>query len=174
MCGWLGLLLVVVTAAGIWYFLPRRQALYAGVKKPIVEFLTTELKRFPLHQAVFQNDFSAVQRLLQEGHSIEEETDDGQTVLHIAAECGLEEMCRFVIKHGVKVNALDNFGGTALHAASACQSGVGVIRVLIESGADAQLKDAAGMTPGALAEKYKHFKIAAYLKLRGSYTAGRR
>lgn len=174
MCGWLGLLLVVVTAAGIWYFLPRQQALYAGVKKPIVEFLTTELKRFPLHQAVFQNDFSAVQRLLQEGHSIEEETDDGQTVLHIAAECGLEEMCRFVIKHGVKVNALDNFGGTALHAASACQSGVGVIRVLIESGADAQLKDAAGMTPGALAEKYKHFKIAAYLKLRGSYTAGRR
>lgn len=174
MCGWLGLLLVVVTAAGIWYFLPRRQALYAGVKKPIVEFLTTELKRFPLHQAVFQNDFSALQRLLQEGHSIEEETDDGQTVLHIAAECGLEEMCRFVIKHGVKVNALDNFGGTALHAASACQSGVGVIRVLIESGADAQLKDAAGMTPGALAEKYKHFKIAAYLKLRGSYTAGRR
>ncbi len=174
MCGWLGLLLVVVTAAGIWYFLPRRQALYAGVKKPIVEFLTTELKRFPLHQAVFQNDFSAVQRLLQEGHSIEEETDDGQTVLHIAAECGLEEMCRFVIKHGVKVDALDNFGGTALHAASACQSGVGVIRVLIESGADAQLKDAAGMTPGALAEKYKHFKIAAYLKLRGSYTAGRR
>ena len=174
MCGWLGLLLVVVTAAGIWYFLPRRQALYAGVKKPIVEFLTTELKRFPLHQAVFQNDFSAVQRLLQEGHSIEEETDDGQTVLHIAAECGLEEMCRFVIKHGVKANALDNFGGTALHAASACQSGVGVIRVLIESGADAQLKDAAGMTPGALAEKYKHFKIAAYLKLRGSYTAGRR
>lgn len=174
MCGWLGLLLVVVTAAGIWYFLPRRQALYAGVKKPIVEFLTTELKRFPLHQAVFQNDFSAVQRLLQEGHSIEEETDDGQTALHIAAECGLEEMCRFVIKHGVKVNALDNFGGTALHAASACQSGLGVIRVLIESGADAQLKDAAGMTPGALAEKYKHFKIAAYLKLRGSYTAGRR
>ena len=168
MCGWLGILLVVVIAAGIWYFFPRRQALYAGVNPPIIEFLTTELKRFPLHQAVFQNDVAAVQQLLKEGHSIEEETDDGQTVLHIAAECGLEEMCRIVIKQGVTVDSLDNFGGTALHAAAACQNGVGVIRVLIENGADAHLKDAAGMTPGALAEKYKHLKIAAYLKLRGN------
>ncbi len=145
----------------------RKKRLYQGVNPPIVEFLKTELNRFPLHQAVFENNFSKVDKLLRQGHSLSEETDDGQTPLHIAAECGLDAMCRFLIKRGVAVDTLDNFGGTALHAAAACQSGVKVIKILIKAGSDFRLKDAAGMTPLALAEKYKHFKVSSYLKFYG-------
>ena len=163
--------LLLVLAACVLYAAVRpvrKKRLYHGVNPPIVEFLTTELNRFPLHRAVFQNDFRAVSRLLKESPSLKTETDDGQTPLHIAAECGLETMCKYLIKRGADVNALDNFGGTPLHAAAACQNGVKVIKILACHGADLHLKDAAGMTPRALAEKYKHYKIAAYLKFRGA------
>lgn len=167
------LLVLVLLAAAGWIFClavhrSRKRRLYWGVNPPIVEFLTTELNRFPLHQAVFKNDFHAVDKLLKQSYTLDMETDDGQTPLHIAAECGLEEMCRHLLKCGARIDARDNFGGTPLHAAAACQSGVKVIKTLVEHGADLRLKDAAGMTPAALAEKYKHYKIAAYLKLRGS------
>ena len=165
------LVFVLLLAAG-WIFVlavqrSRKKHFYIGVTPPIVEFLSTELNRFPLHQAVFQNDFHAVDKLLKQSYRLDMETDDGQTPLHIAAECGLDSMCRHLLKRGASINKLDNFGGTPLHAAAACQSGVKVIKTLVEHGADLRLKDAAGMTPAALAEKYKHYKIAAYLKLRG-------
>ncbi len=167
--GWMVVLLVLL-AGWIFYLSYRREReirLYHGVNPSIVAFLTTELKRFPLHQAVFQNDFETVEKLLQSGASLSQETDDGQTPLHIAAECGLCAMCRLLLKRGADIRTLDNFGGTPLHAAAACQSGVKVIKLLLQHGVDAQQKDSAGMTPLALAEKYKHFKIAAYLRLRG-------
>lgn len=163
--GWLLLvLLAAVAGVGISYFSFRRKELYAGVNPPIVEFLNTELNRFPLHQAVFKNDFSEVEKLLAQGFHLTDETDDGQTPLHIAAECGLAEMCKILLEQGAQIDALDNFGGTALHAAAACQKKVDVIRVLVEHGSNIQIKDLAGMTPLELAEKYKHFKIAAYLR----------
>lgn len=146
----------------------RKQGLYRGVNEPIVAFLSTELNRFPLHQAVFRNDFSLTNKLLKQGYTVAHETDDGQTPLHIAAECGLDAMCAFLLKNGADVDALDNFGGTPLHAAAACQKGVAVIRALVEKGADVRLKDAAGMTPLALAKKYNHSHVAAYLKSHGA------
>lgn len=146
----------------------RKQGLYKGVNQPIVAFLSTELNRFPLHQAVFRNDFTLADQLLDQGYTVAHETDDGQTPLHVAAECGLAAMCKFLLKNSAEVDALDNFGGSPLHAAAACQSGVAVIRILVEKGADIHLKDAAGMTPLALSKKYKHARIAAYLKSLGA------
>ena len=108
---------LAVVLAAVWAVRRRRvRTPYPGVNPPIIEFLSTELNRFPLHQAVFKNDFSAVE----------------------------------------------------LHAAAACQSGVKVIKVLLKHGADFRIKDAAGMTPCQLAEKYKHYKISAYLKFYGA------
>ncbi|WP_428056576.1 ankyrin repeat domain-containing protein [Candidatus Avelusimicrobium alvi] len=126
------------------------------------------LNRHPLHYAVFKNDFNTVNRLLGEGASPRQTMADGQTPLHVAAECGLAAMCKFLLKNSAEVDALDNFGGSPLHAAAACQSGVAVIRILVEKGADIHLKDAAGMTPLALSKKYKHARIAAYLKSLGA------
>lgn len=133
------LVFVLLLAAG-WIFVlavqrSRKKHLYIGVTPPIVEFLSTELNRFPLHQAVFQNDFHAVDKLLKQSYRLDMETDDGQT---------------------------------PLHAAAACQNGIRVIKTLVAHGADVRLKDVAGLTPCAVARKYKHYKIAAYLKLRGS------
>ena len=169
-----GLALCLSLAVEFYFALPvilrmaGRIDLHRGVNPEIVSFLAKELQHFPLHQAVFYNDFSAADRLLDQGYTIAHETDDGQTPLHVAAECGLAAMCKFLLKNSAEVDALDNFGGSPLHAAAACQSGVAVIRILVEKGADIHLKDAAGMTPLALAKKYKHARIAAYLKSLGA------
>lgn len=163
-------ILLLLLAAALFFarrlYLPRlaRLHIHRGMNPQIRAFMTKELKRFPLHWAVFQNDYWTADKLLDGGCTVADETDDGQTPLHVAAEAGLPGMCRFLLKNGAEVNAPDNFGGTPLHAAAACQSGVRVVRLLVKKGADPFLKDRAGMTPLALAEKYGNADITFYLK----------
>lgn len=109
-----------------------RLGIHRGMNPQIRTYMTKELKRFPLHWAVFKNNFWAADKLLDRGYTAADETDDGQTPLHVAAEAGLPGMCRFLLKNGADINALDNFGGTPLHAASACQNDVSVIRLLVK------------------------------------------
>ena len=141
-----------------------RIGLHRGVNPEIVAFATKQLQRFPLHQAVFYNDFYTVDKLLDQGYTVAHETDDGQTPLHIAAECNQPAMCLFLLKNGAEVDALDDFGGSALHAAAACQSGTRVIRLLLFYGANPHLRDSAGLTPREVAKKYHHAKIYDYLQ----------
>ena len=140
-----------------------RWNLHKDVNPEIVSFLTKELQRFPLHQAVFYNDFYTVDNLLDQGYTVAHETDDGQTPLHIAAECNQPAMCRFLLKNGAEIDVLDNFGGSALHAAAACQSNPRVIKLLIKHGANPLLRDSAGLTPRGVAKKYNHKTIEQYL-----------
>ena len=126
------------------------------------------LNRHPLHYAVFKNDFNTVNRLLGEGASPRQTMADGQTPLHVAAECNLPRMCELLLKNAAQVNATDRFGDTPLHTAAAFQTDLEVVKILVGYGANIHLKDADGLTPLALAEKYGHFKIAAYLKTRGA------
>ena len=170
-----GLVLVICGAFGILfkvglYFnnkITRKQA-----EKVFPPQLLVHIYQSPLAKAVVQQREDKLDelRFLPEqtrAACVNAPVQGGITPLHIAAECGLDSMCRHLLKCGARIDARDNFGGTPLHAAAACQSGVKVIKTLVEHGADLRLKDAAGMTPAALAEKYKHYKIAAYLKLRG-------
>ena len=122
----------------------------------------------PLHYAVFKNDFNTVNRLLGEGASPRQTMADGQTPWHVAAECNLPRMCELLLKNAAQVNATDRFGDTPLHTAAAFQTDLEVVKILVGYGANIHLKDADGLTPLALAEKYGHFKIAAYLKTRGA------
>lgn len=140
-----------------------RWRLHKDVNPEIVKFLTKELQRFPLHQAVFYNDFYKVDKLLDQDYTVAHETDDGQTPLHIAAECNQPAMCLFLLENGAEVDALDNFGGSALHAAAACQSQTRVIKVLLRYGANPHLRDSEGLTPPEVARKYHHPLIERYI-----------
>lgn len=166
---WAGLALCMLLAVAFYFTRPIlmrmvwRIGLHRSVKPEIVEFLTKELQRFPLHQAVFWNDFYTTDKLLDQDYTVAHETDDGQTPLHIAAECNQPAMCLFLLKNGAEIDALDNFGGSALHAAAACQSKTRVIRLLLRHGANPHLRDSEGLTPLEVAKKYKHTEIEKYL-----------
>lgn len=163
---WFVLLVTLVAfSAGIRYCL-RRQNAHTSENALPSEGL--RLNRHPLHYAVFKNDFNTVNRLLGDGASPRQTMADGQTPLHVAAECNLPRMCELLLKNGAQVNATDRFGDTPLHTAAAFQTDLEVVKILVGYGANIHLKDSGGLTPLALAEKYGHFKIAAYLKTRGA------
>lgn len=69
--------------------------------------------------------------------------DNGYTLLHAASSyCQIATM-RFLLEKQVPVNAVDNDGDSALHHAEH----VDAAKVLIENGADINLKNAAEKTP---------------------------
>ena len=166
--------LILCLALAVVFFFTRQRlmgifwriGLHKGVNPEIVKFLTKELQRFPLHQAVFWNNFYTADKLLDEGYTVSHETDDGQTPLHIAAECNQPAMCLFLLKNGAEIDALDNFGGSALHAAAACQSQTRVIKLLLKHGANPHLRDSEGLTPLDVARKYKHTQVEQFLLAR--------
>ncbi|EKX49720.1 hypothetical protein GUITHDRAFT_60431, partial [Guillardia theta CCMP2712] len=58
-----------------------------------------------------------------------------QTPLHVAASMGSEEICSVMLSFQANVNAVDVHGETPLHKAAA-QGHVGIVRMLLEEGAD--------------------------------------
>ena len=165
-----GLVLCMVLAIVFYFTRPVimrivwRIGLHRGVNPEIISFLSKELRSYPLHYAVFCNDFETADRLLDEGYTAAHETADGQTPLHIAAECNQPAMCRFLLKNGADINTPDNFGGSALHAAAACQCHTRVIKLLLRYGANPLQRDREGLTPLEVAQKYEHPQIAYYLE----------
>merc|ERR1712098_623097 len=64
----------------------------------------------------------------------------GQSALHLAAWAGNANKCRFLLKNGVKVNAVDNFGKTALMLAAAYNH-VEAVQAILEFNPDTEIKD---------------------------------
>jgi ankyrin repeat protein len=77
-----------------------------------------------------------------------EYSGDGFTALHFAAFFGWPEAAALLLERGAEVDAFGRgwMTGTALHsAASRLQSGV--VRILLESGANPDVRQSAGWTP---------------------------
>lgn len=69
----------------------------------------------PQHEASLLGKLSALKALSEKGASLEPvEPLNGGTPLHVAAFNGHFEVVKFLVKSGVKVNARDNDGWTAL------------------------------------------------------------
>jgi len=70
------------------------------------------------------------------------ETVEGWTALYIAAKYGQEEMVELVLQQkGVRVDQVDGKGLSPLMAAAEAGSSVGILRRLLQAGADMTLKD---------------------------------
>ena len=93
--------------------------------------------------------------------ALDEAGTDGQTALHIAAQCGHETLVEALLGAGAQVDVLNKVTGrTPLHAgcvagSAACAS------LLLRSGADATLTDARGRTALQAAAKYKQPQVLA-------------
>jgi hypothetical protein len=73
---------------------------------------------------------------------VNEQNNDGATVLHSAAEGGNEAVVRLLVDSGADVKAKDNVGKTVLHwATSSWRMNKAVVRLLVNSGADVKAKD---------------------------------
>ena len=112
--------------------------------------LSSRYHHFPLHWASANGHVFEVNRLIQAGGDVNEQTEDGSTTLHAASENGHAEVVNILIQAGAEVNTQikDGLwkGATPLHRASS-EGHVEVITALLAAGADKTLKDGWDRTP---------------------------
>ena len=96
-----------------------------------------------------------VNRLIQAGGDVNEQTQYGSTTLHAASENGHVEVVKILIQAGGNVNTQRSSDGwTPLHWASS-RGHVEVITALLAAGADKTVKDRGGNTPHDVARRSK-------------------
>jgi uncharacterized protein len=102
-----------------------------------------------LHEASAVGDLIRVQSLLAENpEQLEELSNDGFTILGLAAYFGHEVLVKWLLEQGAEINRKSNnpMKVAALHSAVSAQH-VGIVRLLLEHGADANLTQEQGIRP---------------------------
>ena len=113
-----------------------------------------ENQRAGFHKAARDGDDLILEMMLEEGTDVDIRAADGRTALHLIAEKGNELGARLLLDHGAKLNAVSytkgsaverKFGGgrTPLHWAAEYRQ-LGMIKLLVEAGADMGIQNASG------------------------------
>lgn len=100
------------------------------------------IKKRPLHMAAARDNRPATQTLLDHGANVNSRSKTGETPL-MEARSG--DMAALLLDHGARHDLQDKDGNTALHHAS-LNLDAGVVRVLLERGADSSIENWAGET----------------------------
>ncbi|KAF3935119.1 Ankyrin-3 [Dactylellina cionopaga] len=101
----------------------------------------------PLHQAVDRNKLDMVRFLLKKGADVLAYTDNGASTLDYAIERGNVKMIKFLIDCGYPVDRRDRLDSIPLHRACIGNRDDSTIRVLLENGANIEIRNGSGMTP---------------------------
>jgi ankyrin repeat protein len=107
-----------------------------------------------LHWSAFTGRTETADLLLSQGADIDSRTQDGQTIVHIAASRGHLQYLRYVAERGATLTATTAAGWSGIHF-SVVGNYPKVCEFLIASGVDPHVLDAKKATVLALAEKYK-------------------
>ncbi|UCF99096.1 MAG: ankyrin repeat domain-containing protein, partial [Spirochaetaceae bacterium] len=114
-----------------------------------------------LIQFSLAGDFKSIDKLLGEGVDINQRNADGYTALYKVVETGTVDSAHELIKRGADVN-LATHHGTILHTA-VMRGECNIVKVLLESGANAHALDAATETPLHLAASRDNREITTLL-----------
>jgi len=113
--------------------------------------IRTDFSYTALHLAAWRGYHEVGQRLLGCGADVNARCDTGWTPLHLAALRGQLEFARMLLKHKAEIDVSSEDGESPLHLAGngVLETGgrVGVVRLLLEQGADPNLRDSSGLTP---------------------------
>ncbi len=108
---------------------------------------STDALDSPLADAAMQGDVAGVRALLAGGADVNAARGDGMTALHWAAETGNPEIAEILVNAGAILEVTTRLGAyTPLHVAGR-RGAAGVVRVLLDAGADARAVAATGSTP---------------------------
>ena len=103
----------------------------------------------PLHDVVQQGDLAALQAVLASTSNLNGKDKAGRTALMFAAEAGNSQALKLLIDAGAAMDINDFLGKVALHYA--IEAPLEVTRLLINSGADVDIRNSGGITPLMLA-----------------------
>ena len=129
----------------------------------------------PLHVAAEHGDLACVQILVNNGVPVDIRNSSKQTPLLLAAEFLHPTIVKYLLDHGAKVDAPDRKGNTPLYwstcsgegYATSDEAGVSVVQILLEHGANPNVKGVRG-TPLAWAVNGGHHEIEKSLREHGA------
>lgn len=124
-------------------------------------------KEKAIGNAVANGDAAKVESLLNQGVSPNSKTDDGKTLLMLAAYLGHTDIVKLLIDNGADVNAKDQDGKTALMYAAE-KNNVEIGKLLLENGADPNAADNRGRTALMYAAEKGHLDFAKLLLENGA------
>jgi ankyrin repeat protein len=116
-----------------------------------------------LHEAVSEEYYNAVKKLLQKGCSVNAKNANGETPLHASVWGGNPRVTMLLIDAGADVNAKDDSGETPLHTA-ARKGFPEAAGILLDAGADINAKDEFGETPLELVQRQGSKEIIVVLR----------
>ncbi|NJM80254.1 MAG: hypothetical protein HC854_12710 [Flavobacterium sp.] len=123
-----------------------------------------------LYKAVEKGDIEKVKELLQKGENVNEYSKNGLFPLWRATADNNYEISKLLIENKAKVNQLNKVPpaeGTAIELP--CQEGyLDIVKLLVENGADINLKGFRGFTPIRIAARNGHLEIVKYLAESGA------
>ena len=102
--------------------------------------------------AVASGDAAAVKAHIEAGADLEQRSDDGATLLSVAAVLGDAEVTALLLDAGADVNARNYANGSTALLAAAFLGRAGVVKSLLAAGADPTLMSDDGGTPLTVAQ----------------------
>lgn len=117
----------------------------------------------PIHLAAYNSRTGVVKVLLEKGADPSLQDGNGRTALHEAAFRNEPVTALLLVKKGADVNRAARDGNTPVHEAVIWHN-TAMVKFLLENGARCDLKNAAGFTPSAIAEREKFQEIIQLLQ----------
>eukprot|EP00009_Paramoeba_aestuarina_P017922 CAMPEP_0201528256 /NCGR_PEP_ID=MMETSP0161_2-20130828/37783_1 /ASSEMBLY_ACC=CAM_ASM_000251 /TAXON_ID=180227 /ORGANISM="Neoparamoeba aestuarina, Strain SoJaBio B1-5/56/2" /LENGTH=331 /DNA_ID=CAMNT_0047929457 /DNA_START=215 /DNA_END=1206 /DNA_ORIENTATION=+ len=150
---------------------PRGELSQQGVLTPSPEKRRRTLSSY-LNDLCFKGDTGEVLRLLGGGeYTATQQSDDGETPLHCAAEGGHIELVKILLSKGADINAKTKFGTTPLHCA-AWQGDSKMVSVLLAHGANLRLENTYGEVPFHCAAREGKVSVVDLLLRQGANIDG--
>lgn len=119
--------------------------------------------RTPLMHAAIDSNESAAQVLIQGGAAVNATDKMGFSALSYASQSYSPNIVAMLLSNGAKVDNVDEHGNTPLFRAVFNSKGrPEVIRLLLEAGADKNLKNKHGVSPYELAGSIANFDINTF------------
>ena len=118
-----------------------------------------------IHRASYTGNMRDLQSLLDRKRLAEAQDERGRAALHHAVLGGNSQIVRYLVNgYPGCIDVKDEEGRTALHYAAAVGDEGVLYRVLIQGGADPNLRDAMGNTPGVYLRRKDLLKVEDLMK----------
>jgi ankyrin repeat protein len=115
-------------------------------------------------QTLLGESIKVMTTLIKRGLDVNAQCDCKTTALHLASELNDDAIVKFLLKEKANINLTDYVGRNALHfALKNSKVNMGIIKLLIDKGIDAEARDVYGKTPLHLCCREGHYEALVML-----------